>query len=184
MSVSNEASTSRFANEKNPRNRRQITMQAIRFSLLVVILAGVMAITGSYSNLVPQVKAHEGCSLKTLRGNYGGVWTGLIYPGPTPANPQLISTFLPYDGMEVSTWDGAGNFSASDVFAVGGTPAQPANDYGTYTVNANCTGTLILTNGLTFDFIVIHGGDEIKFAETDGYPTVVTETRMGAEREP
>lgn len=40
-----------------------------------------------------------------------------------------------------------------------------------------------MTNGLTFDFIIIHGGNEIKFAETDGSPTVVTETRMGSEQE-
>jgi hypothetical protein len=120
--------------------------------------------------------------LKTLHGNYGGVWTGLIYSGPAaPMSPQSINSFWPYDGMEVSTWDGAGNFSASHVFAVGGTPAQPANDYGVYTVNPNCTGTPTLTNGLTFNFII--AGKEIKFAETDGSPTVVIETRIEPERE-
>jgi len=158
-------------------------MRSIRFSLLAVILAGVLALAGSYPNLVPRAKAHEGCSLKTLHGTYGGVWTGLIYSGPPPNSPQTIGGFWPYDGLEVSTWDGAGNFSASDVFAVGGTPAQPANDSGTYTVSANCTGTLTLTNGLTFDFILFGGGREIRFAETDGSPTVVTETRMGFDQE-
>jgi len=158
-------------------------MQAIRFTLLGVTLAGLLAVAGSHFNLVPRVKAHAGCSLETLHGTYGGVWTGLIYPGATPTNPQLMGAFWPYDGMEVSTWDGAGNFTAVDVFAVGGTPGQPANDNGVYTVNANCTGTLKLTNGLSFDFILLHGGNEIKFAETDGYPTVVTETRMDSEQE-
>jgi len=156
-------------------------MRAIKFCLLVVISAVMLAVFGSSSNLLPRVKAHEGCSLKTLRGTYGGVWTGLIYPGATPATPQTINTFLPYDGMEVSNWDGTGNFSASDTFAVGGTPGQPANDAGTYTVDSNCTGTLTLTNGLTFDFIILDNGKQIKFAETDGYPTVVTETQMESE---
>lgn len=159
-------------------------MRVITICLLVVILTAALVATGSHFNLVPRAKAHEGCSVKTLHGTYGGVWTGLIYPGPPPQNPQLVTAFIPYDGMEVSTWDGAGNFSASDVFAVGGTPGQPANDAGTYTVNFNCMGTLSLTNGLSFDFIIVHGGDEIKFAETDGYPTVVTETRMEPEHEP
>jgi len=153
-------------------------MRAITIGLSVVILTGLVVTTGSHFNLVPSAKANQGCSLKTLQGNYGGVWTGLIYPAAPPKQPQAIGKFLPYDGMEVSSWDGAGNFSASDVFAVGGTPGQPATDQGTYTVNANCTGTLTLTNGLTFDFILLHNGSEIRFAETDGYPTVVVEDRM------
>jgi hypothetical protein len=161
-------------------------MRLAKFGKLVLVLsvAALALGIGFKGQMVPTAKANfQGCSLKTLHSNYGGVWTGLIYPGPTPTNPQLIGTFLPYDGMEVSTWDGAGKFSASDVFAVGGTPAQPANDMGTYTVNSNCTGTLSLTNGLTFDFIILHRGNEIRFAETDGSPTVVTETRMGSEEE-
>lgn len=158
-------------------------MRVITIGLLVVILTGVLATTGSHLNLVPHAKANQGCTLKTLRGNYGGVWTGLIYSGAPPQTPQTIGGFWPYDGMEVSTWDGAGNFSASDVFAVGGTPGQPANDSGVYTVNSNCTGTLTLTNGLTFDFIILGGGRGIKFAETDGSPTVVSEERMEPEKE-
>jgi hypothetical protein len=160
---------------------RQITMRSIKIVFLIVIATGIAVAIGSHITVVPKAKASQGCSVTTLHGTYGGVWTGLIYPSTTPQNPQLITAFVPYDGMEVSSWDGAGNFSASDMFAVGGTPGEPANDSGNYTVNPNCTGSLSLTNGLRFDFIITHGGDEIKFAETDGYPTVVTETRMETE---
>jgi hypothetical protein len=41
----------------------------------------------------------------------------------------------------------------------------------------------ILTNGLTFDFIILQRGNEIRFAETDGNPKVVIETRMQPEEE-
>lgn len=153
-------------------------MRTMKIAMLVVMLTAALAVSRSHFNLVPRARADRGCSVRTLNGTYGGVWTGLLNPGTTPTSPQPITTFLPYDGMEVSTWDGAGTFSASDVFAIGGTPAQPANDSGTYTVNTNCTGTLTLTNGLTFNFVIVQSGNEIKFAETDGNPTVVTETRM------
>jgi len=153
-------------------------MRAITIGLLVVILTAVLVTTGSHFNVVTPAKANQGCSLKTLNGNYGGVWTGYIDSGAPPVNPQTVGNFIPYDGLEVSTWDGAGNFTASDVFTVGGTPGQPANDSGVYTVNSDCTGTLTLTNGLTFDFIIFGGGKEIRFAETDGLPTVVIETRI------
>ncbi len=150
----------------------------MKITMLVVIVAGALTVAGSHLNLVSRAQANRGCSLQTLHGTYAGVWTGLINPGPPPQNPQPMGGFLPYDGLEVSHWDGTGNFSASDVFAVGGTPAQPAIDSGTYTVNPNCTGTLTLTNGLTFDFVIVPSGGQILFAETDGNPTVVTETRM------
>jgi len=155
-----------------------MVMRTITVAVLVVTLALLWAASGSSARHVVQASTQAGCSLSTLNGKYGGVWTGLIYPAAPPKQPQTIGKFLPYDGMEVSSWDGAGNFSASDVFAVGGTPGAPAEDKGTYTVSANCTGTLTLTNGLTFDFILLHNGNEIRFAETDGYPTVVIEDRM------
>jgi len=153
-------------------------MRAITIGVLVVTLALLWAGAGSSARHVVQAKNQEECSLGTLNGRYGGVWTGLIYPAAPPKEPQAIGKFVPYDGMEVSSWDGAGNFSASDVFTVGGTTGAPAEDKGTYTVNPNCTGTLKLTNGLTFDFLILQDGNEIRFAETDGYPTVVIEDRM------
>jgi hypothetical protein len=164
-------------------------MRTNRGRLMVFVVVGVMALAvafvcdGFWSNPIAEAKTSGGCSLGTVHGKYGGVWTGLLDLSGPPKKPQLIGKFTPYDGMEVSSWDGAGNFSASDVFAIGGTPAQPANDMGTYTVSSNCTGTLLLTNGLTFDFIILHRGNEIRFAETDGSPTVVIETRIGSEGE-
>jgi hypothetical protein len=142
--------------------------------------AGALVFAGFWRSPVVEAKTSTGCSLGTLHGRYAGVWTGLLDLSGPPKNPQLIGKFTPYDGMEVSRWDGAGNFSASDVFAIGGTPAQPTNDKGSYTVSSDCTGTLTLTNGLTFEFVILHDANEIRFAETDGSPTVIIEDRMGS----
>ena len=160
-------------------------MRMAKFGAIVLILGMAVLALGFAFNaqLVPVAKASHGCSVKTLQGNYAGVWTGLLDLGPPPTSPQPITAFDPYDAMEVSTFDGAGNFSSTVTAAVGGTPAQTFPDTGTYTVSSNCTGSLTLASGLTFDFVIFHGGNEIRFAETDGSPTVVTETRMRAEEE-
>jgi len=86
--------------------------------------------------------------------------------------------------METSNFDGAGNFASNVVASVGGTPAQTFPDSGTYTVNSNCTGTLTLASGLTFDFLVLHGGREVEFIDTDGTaPAAIKETRLDADEE-
>jgi hypothetical protein len=83
--------------------------------------------------------------------------------------------------MEISNFDGAGNFSSTVTAAIGGAPAQSFPDTGTYKLNSNCVGSLSLASGLTFDFVVFKRGSEIRFAETDGSPTVVIENRLDPE---
>ena len=157
-------------------------MRMIRIGLLSMLMAGVLVMTASRADLVPKAKASHACTVATLHGIYGGVWSGLLYPGPPPQQPQLVTAFQPYDGLEVATFDGAGNFSSSVTASVGGTPAQTFPDSGTYTVSPNCTGTLTLASGLTFDFIVLKGGKEVKYIDTDGStPVAITETLLDGE---
>ena len=159
-------------------------MRLIRISFLVVLSAACLTAVGSHVNLVPKAKASHGCSLKTLHGNYGGVWAGLLYPGSPQTTPQPITAFQPLNAMETSYFDGAGSFASNVVVSVGGTPAQTFPDSGTYTINSTCTGTLTLVSGLTFDFLVLHGGREVKFIDTDGIaPAAITEARLDADEE-
>src|ERR1700736_458705 len=99
-------------------------MRAVKIVFLVGALGGILAAAGSRANLVPRAKANHGCSVTTLNGQYSGVWTGLLYPGTPPTDPQLIPNFQPYDAMEISNFDGAGNFSSTVTAAIAGTPAQ------------------------------------------------------------
>ena len=160
----------------------RITMQIAKLGTAVLLLVGVLAVsTGKFqARVVPVAKASEGCSVKTLHGTYGGVATILgLSSGAPSATPQPITAFQPFDVLEVISYDGSGNFQSTVTASVGGTPAQSFPDTGTYTVNTNCTGSLATASGFTFDFIVLHNGNEVKYIETDGSGVAAfTETRM------
>jgi hypothetical protein len=170
----------------NSKPRKEIIMGMVKPGVVAVILAaGLWTISGaSHGKVMPVARANvvEGCSVATLRGNYGGAWSGLLFSGSTPpASPQLITAFQPYDALEVSKFDGMGNFSSTVTANAGGTPSQSFPDSGTYQVNKDCTGSLTLVSGLTFDFIILRGGTEVRFAETDGNIAAITETRVEDE---
>jgi hypothetical protein len=164
-------------------------MRMIKFVAVIVILS--VALAGGYRlQVVTTAKASSACSVRTLHGTYGGVFTLLAFPGPPPASPQPITSFLPVNALEVGKWDGAGNFQSTITGSIGGQPAQTGSDTGTYKVNPNCTGSLAITScipglgcvPLTFDFIVFHEGKEIRFIETDGSGVgAITETQMEDE---
>lgn len=160
-------------------------MRIVKLATMVLILAGACAALAVklHVGIVPVVRASEGCSVKTLHGIYGGVGSLLTLPSSTPgAIPQSIAAFQPFDFLEVITFDGSGNFQSTITASVGGTPAQSFPDSGTYTVNSNCTGSLATTSGFTFDFIVFHGGKEVRYIQTDGSGVAAfTETRMQDE---
>lgn len=116
----------------------------LRRALLVVALAaGPMLYVGT-------ALAHpaKGCSDETLKGTYGLRVSGEILAGPT----STVAAFR--DGVDLATFDGKGSFSQED-FVLGngvfmtGLPTDPETGFndmesGTYTVNANCTGTFTI----------------------------------------
>jgi len=71
--------------------------------------------------------------------------------------------------------DGAGHVTGSGTFDVGGT-AHAATITGTYTENANCTGTIQMTpkglSTLNFAFVVVNAGSELLLVETDSTASV------------
>ena len=78
-----------------------------------------------------------GCSRATLQGAYSFTISGQILGGPSPG---------PINGVAVTTFDGQGGLSQTDFVVKSGAPAGPADAFrtgetGTYTVNADCTGT-------------------------------------------
>lgn len=88
------------------------------------------------------------CSNATLKGPYGftghGEILGLI--GPDNLVHPFASTLI-LDDVALVTFDGAGKFSRTDFGMIGGLPKggqTTFNPYqsGTYTVNADCTGTM------------------------------------------
>jgi hypothetical protein len=97
------------------------------------------------------------CSNRTIFGNYGFQIEGTIL-GPN----------LPLRTLALQHFDGVGSLTTLDHVVVDGNP--PAEEWrpgtGTYSVNANCTGSASIDVGagnppLTFHFLVVDSGRQI-----------------------
>jgi len=98
---------------------------------------------------VPNAQAQQ-CTNASLKGSYGFYSTGFNVPAGTPRVTL---------GRE--TYDGNGNFTNTVTVNSNGTVIH-GNNFGTYTVNADCTGTLFdKLSGVTTEFVLVDGGKEI-----------------------
>jgi hypothetical protein len=98
------------------------------------------------------------CSNRTLSGDYGFSVEGLILPAP--------GVTLPVRGVHMTHFDGKGNLTQLDSLLVNGGPISDWTPViGTYQVNANCTGTIVLhpsTGGfVNLRIVVVGQGKEI-----------------------
>ena len=99
----------------------------LRFGI-VGAAAGLAALCGTSR------AADAGCSLATLNGAYAFGVT-LYTPPEAPPPIQVVTGIAVYDGH--------GNFTQRD-YRGGTSPAEfapPGTEFGTYTVNSDCTGT-------------------------------------------
>jgi hypothetical protein len=107
------------------------------------------------------------CSNRTLHGAYGFAIEGMIFA--IPGAPALPAP-LPLRAVAVTTFDGRGGLTQVDHYVVAGTPPTTPwqSSSGTYSVNPNCTGTLVLNvpgNPLSpfrLAFVVVKQGQEIR----------------------
>jgi len=72
------------------------------------------------------------CSIASVAGRYGYTTSGFIASSAT--------TFVPVGAVGTITFDGHGNVSGSQTRVVAGSPLDETYS-GTYTVNADCTGS-------------------------------------------
>ncbi len=137
---------------------------------------------------LPRAQAYD---LSSLNGSYADSLSGFapLSPGG-PNRPVPIDAYGPvyeaglytFDGAGIDaygpvyeaglyTFDGAGSFTASLVFNFGGgvilNASWSQNVTGTYTVNANGTGTMTLTGNHRRHFVIGDGGNELKYVGTD-----------------
>jgi hypothetical protein len=114
------------------------------------------------------------CSDRSLRGNYGFTISGALGQAPN---------LIPLEGVAITHFDGRGHLSQVDFTVRNGVPLVPASprpdgfgedETGTYTVNADCTGTATIhfPDGRELDLtlVVAKGGREVH--------TVVSATRL------
>ena len=117
----------RIARIRTVRRRRAI-QAAVATGLVAMVVATVPR------GLTAQDQHGRTCGNSTLQGDYG-----FIVSGVRGAGPGLTESFV---GTGLRTYDGHGNFTHVD--SSHGQLTGAARDreaFGTYEVNANCTGT-------------------------------------------
>jgi hypothetical protein len=123
------------------------------------------------------------CSNRTLDGVYGISISG-TRPAPPPASgtPNYIpGTMEQVIGVDTRTFDGHGNFTqvSNEKGSLSGIVAANSAVHGTYTLNADCSGTTTITvPGLPFpvvlDIVVVNHGNEFRGIVASPQPVMVS----------
>jgi hypothetical protein len=103
---------------------------------------------------------HRRCSNRTLFGDYGWAIEGIV---------GLPGASIPIRGVAISHFDGKGNETQVDHVVTNGTPPplEWTPGSGSYTVNPDCTGTLVINipgnpfSPVNLHFVVVRQGKEI-----------------------
>lgn len=148
-----------------------LTLQKWRvISLVVLGISAVLVLDNPPA--IAESPFHPQCSLQSVRGTYGVSFV--------VSDQGLQQTFA---GVAVITADGKGNFLGTETFNSGSQVCTNVELSGTYTVNANCTGTTSVTftgqtegcsGSFTQSMVIFGKGNLIKLISTA--PGVVTLT--------
>src|SRR5437867_9630767 len=98
------------------------------------------------------------CGVHTLRGSYLFTAHGYNIVGGV-AQPKAIVEGIDFNG------DGT-LVSPFATVSINGTIIRSSGTPGTYTVNADCTGTVSFTGGASFDIFVDKGGKDLWMIQT------------------
>jgi hypothetical protein len=120
----------------------------------------ILTLTAMTIAAAPQAlkAADEGplCPLgnETLHGNYMSRATGTIVGvGPITAVGRI-------------DYDGQGSFVNPFTASVNGAISE-ATEIGTYTVNSDCTGSVVATDGAHYNFVITPDGSRFDWIDTD-----------------
>ena len=132
------------------------------FACALVSLVAAMALgTGTSATAGPAPNNGQDCSVGTLKGLY--MWTFDGYA-------DLGGTLVPKAVMQGTRFNGDGTtFNEFGTVNIGGTIIIDATGgVGTYTVAADCTGTISITNGPSFNMYVGPGAQKVWFTQIGG----------------
>jgi len=143
---------------------------------ITILNLSVLLVLAATANAQPQDDGK--CSNETLKGAYGGTIGGtrpapFIIPGGFGAPGQLEQAV----GLILWVFDGRGNFTES--ISGKGTISGPGLDVpvsGTYSVNANCIGTVrpnVPGPPTEIRMIIVDGGKEFRTFVVSPQPTMV-----------
>jgi len=130
---------------------------------LTVAAVAVLALS-----IAPTAKAADkGCSNITLMGTFSRTDTGTVLAPAAAVGPTaLVGTF---------TFDGNGNLTGAFTSSQQGHIGH-GTQTGTYTVNTDCTGTIVVKgsgpNSSHYSFVIDDSGNGFQYICTDSDPTV------------
>jgi hypothetical protein len=123
---------------------------------------GDEAAAGAATGAAAGAAARTTCDVGTLRGTYLVAYDGVDTKGPDKG---------PFALAELEWYDGKGNIRGIGSENFNGDVTSPPQQFsGTYTVNADCTGTSTYPgNGFNFeyDLFIDPGGDMFTFVQTN-----------------
>jgi hypothetical protein len=154
---------------------RRINLIVRRPARAVVVVFTLAVIVAAVPLTVGHARQADGddCSLATIQGAYASRLSGMrMQPDGTIVEVANISRYLR---------DGQGNYSATTVENAGGTIAHLTTT-GTYTVNADCTGTqegVGATGAVThYELVIANRGQSVELLRTDAPVLSGTQTRQ------
>ena len=137
--------------------------RSIARTTLIIVFATVFVL-----GIVPRGQAAEDkeCSNATLQGSFGYTSTGTLLESFVP--PPFAG---PFAEVGRQTFDGKGNTDATVTFSANGNISSKVTFEGTYAVNADCTGSMTLSNpslgAIHADFVIDDDGAELRTISTD-----------------
>ena len=128
---------------------------SFRLTVNCVLLMVALVSGASYA------AADKTCSNSTLNGTYGALIRG-------------TASGLPFAALDVVTADGNGNFSGTGTIAYNSVISQNVPISATYSINADCSGSVSFSSGATQNLVITHDGEQVQFIRTDNLNAQVT----------
>lgn len=155
------------ASTKEKNNVRTMRIAVVAVAAAGLLVAGTQFRRKPSGGILPVVHASGGCSNSSLRGTFGAQFSGNVIG------------FGPIAGVALETYDGAGNFTFTQNVNVNGFPILNQPGSGTYSVNADCTGTKTFNplNGQVIHLTFVIVGKEVFHVQTDPGAVVTAVSR-------
>jgi hypothetical protein len=122
----------------------------------VVGLVGVLAVGSGFADAENASRAK--CSEATLHGTYLLAYNGVELKGNNDQRPFALAGYDVYDGNGKVKTVFSSNFN--------GEVSRNETLSGTYSVKADCTGTLTFEDGTRFDVFIAPDGSKFMFVQT------------------
>ena len=128
----------------------------IVLSTMAVLMLGVLAAGVVYAN--NEDAGAKKCSVATLHGTYLFAFDGVEIKGNNDQRPFAIAGYAVFDGNGKEKGVASSNFN--------GEVTRNERVSATYTVKADCTGTVTFGDGSQIDMFIAPDGSQFAFVQT------------------